>query len=231
MIIEKLTSIMTVYETDSFEYLIANYLLKKQDEIINIKLLDVLEEIHVSKSTLSRFCKSLGCKNYTELQYQIFHELLDSTTYRNSIRMNEYFPIELFKGRKRIIILGDSISISPLMAYKLQFSLIGINLEFRLFSNNYISLLKSYQVQKDDIVLYISLFKSNLELFIDIFNEYIDIINYLKNKNIPFVFIGKMSQRNENEENYIKITDDVNMSDRIYQLCIIFEQIYYALVQ
>ena len=74
MIIGKLNLILCTSSYNSNDYLLAAYLIKKSNQIESIKMVDILKDTKVSKSTLLRFLKKLGYKNYTDVQYLITKE-------------------------------------------------------------------------------------------------------------------------------------------------------------
>ena len=63
MIIGKLNLILCTSSYNSNDYLLAAYLIKKSNQIESIKMVDILKDTKVSKSTLLRFLKKLGYKN------------------------------------------------------------------------------------------------------------------------------------------------------------------------
>lgn len=232
MIIEQLNTLLTVMDKDSNEYIISAYLLNHWQYIINDKVSDILNQIGISKSTLSRFCKTLGYRHFTDVQYQLFFEMSKVHHYENHVELdNEIMNIKyLLIQKKRIIVIGDESSISPLLIYKQLFFHLGIDFILRLKNSKPIHVLEEFSVRQNDVVIYISLFKTNLELLVNIFEHYIELTDYLKKENIPYVYIGKTVDKKENEENIIEIKASENISEAIFQLCEVFEKIY-ALVK
>ena len=47
---------------------IANYILDHKDYIVDLKITDLAEITYTSPSTISRFCKKLGEKNYNDFK-------------------------------------------------------------------------------------------------------------------------------------------------------------------
>lgn len=228
MIVDKLNTLLVTTSNDSNEYHISSYLLTHWQSIIDKKVSEILKEINVSKSTLLRYCKILGYKNFTEVQYQLFYEMSKIGHYNSNVQLDrEILNLEfLFKNKKRIIILGDDSSIGALLIYKSLFFNIGVELCFKLIGTRMHGTLEEYNIDRDDIVIYISLYMTNLELSINYFNSYTNIIDNLITKNIPFIYIGQLAQIHENENYFIEIKNNENISDGIFQLCEIFEKIY-----
>ena len=70
------------------------------------------------------------------------------------------------------------------------------------------------------------LYKTNLELLANIFEHYIEVIDYLRKQDISYIYIGQMVDKKENEEYFLQIKPSSNVSDLIFQLCQAFEKIY-----
>lgn len=229
MNIEKLCILMAISNCESNEYIISSYFLKNWQRIVELKMNDVLKEIGVSKSTLTRFCQSLGYKNYTELQYELFFEMSSMQKYKNKKDDDEEY-IEKVKGKKRIIVLGDGLSLSPLVGYKSLFERIGISFEIKLNYINIIDLLDYYQIDENDFIIYVSMYHNNLELLMNEFNNYIDFLNYMERYKKDFIYIGKVANNKEKDVYSIAIKNGLSKSEEIYALCEFFEKIYYYLL-
>ena len=108
MIYDDLLLLLVTKETNSYEYQIAKYLIENRGNIINVPLKKVLDDTFVSKSTLFRFCRALGCQNYTELQNQLYFFCLRN---RPVFKMAATYPLseqvkQVLKGKKRVIVYG-----------------------------------------------------------------------------------------------------------------------------
>ena len=231
MLIDQLNTLLTIEEEQSNQYILSKYILGNIEKIGDYKLNELLFDIGVSKSTFSRFCQSLGYRNFTDLQYQIYHELMNKERYYNNITMIEDIQrnSHLIKDKKRIIVVGDSYSISPLLIYKHLFMQIGIEFIIKIKPSRPIQILEEYHVSKDDLIFYVSLYKTNLQILADIFVPYVEFVNYLKTKQIPFIYLGQIAAKNEIEDFLIEIKKKDIMSKNIEQLCFVFENIYYLL--
>lgn len=66
--------------TDSNNYKIAKYILENINELENCSITELAKKCYVSNSSISRFCRDIGLKDYNELKnqvakYQISHEI------------------------------------------------------------------------------------------------------------------------------------------------------------
>ena len=66
-----LFSILDVEPVNSIDYIIAEYLLLNEDKIYGISLSQISKECNVSKASISRFCRRIGCLDYVDLQIMI----------------------------------------------------------------------------------------------------------------------------------------------------------------
>ncbi|MDD8048258.1 MAG: hypothetical protein PHH04_01525 [Thomasclavelia sp.] len=229
MIIEKLNLIILVSENDSNEYLLSSYFLNHADSILNLQQKKVINEIGVSKSTIDRYCKNFGLKNYTEFKYQLNQDLTSIKSYHPSYNDNDetvQYLIPLLNNKKRIIVLGDSLSLSTIAYYRPYFAIIGIPLEFKLTLNE-TNTLKQYKVNKDDLIIYLSLKDSNLSLMMNMFNNYQKLITYLDDKNLDYIFIGQLANDEQIEKYNLKIESTNSIPKLINQVTTIFDKIYY----
>ena len=58
-----------------------NYIISNEEKVVYMKVRELAEEVHVSTTTILRFCKKVGCEGYSEFR---FHLLL-------MIRSRQYF--------------------------------------------------------------------------------------------------------------------------------------------
>ncbi len=228
MIVDKLNFGLITFDYQSIEYKICEYLLKNAEDIVNKRISEVYHDLRISKSTLNRFCKKIGYRNFTELQYQLFFEKNKIINYSSHITIKEEVlkNKNLFTNKNRIIVIGDIDSISSLFAYHKVFYDKNIELLFKIANHKVISFLDEISIDKESLIIFVSLYRTNQELLIDSFSYYLDIIEYLKSKKIPYLYIGLSGRTNENEKNKIILQFKNNMCDNIYELCQIFENIY-----
>lgn len=67
-----LEAVLDLYDQDSPDYRIANYLLNKYYRQKEIGIQEISEQCYVSKSTVSRFCRRIGYENYWELNQELY---------------------------------------------------------------------------------------------------------------------------------------------------------------
>lgn len=222
MILGKLNMILFSYEDDSYEYRLAKYLICHQNSIESIRMVDILKETDVSKSTLSRFFKKLGYKSYTDIQYLLSNEKKHGGVFEE--RSIDHSIVNKLKGKKRIIVLGDSYSVSPLLVYQQKFFEIGIELIVKLTLESYGQMVKNKEFRQDDLVIIVSLYKSDLDLMAEFFSGYLELKQILKDRKVDYLYVGKVATGNRDLDDCYKI-DENNFSDAIYQLCCLFEMI------
>ena len=227
MIIEKLNTILAMSENNSYEYIISDYLLNHWKSIMNMKINDIAKEVNVSRSTLLRYIQGLGYKNINEVSYQLYQEKTSTKKINNIATINPDLEnlYLLLKNKKRIIVIGNDNDLGIVLSYKQIFNDIGLKLCFK-FNQSWTKVFDEYKINEDDIVFYISLTKNNMEVLIDYFDNYQGMVDWLEEKGIPIVYIGKMSSPTDNNEYIIEIKDTQILSDSIYQLCHVLEEIY-----
>jgi len=230
MISTKLYGALVVFERDSNEYVLAQYLVNHQDEIEKIKMADILKETGLSKSTASRVFKKFGYNSYSAIQY-----LLSKENSNQLLKFkNRIVPInikEKIKDIKRIILLGDIYSLSPLIVYKKMFGDINITFDILFTFQNYSDILKKEKLKKDDLIIFVSLYEATLDLMADYSNGYIDLVDYIKKEDLNYLYIGKVSNTYKSSGTFHLIEEQINNSEAIYQLCYLFESIYNELYQ
>lgn len=222
MILGKLNTILFSYENDSYEYRLAKYLISHQNNIENIRMVDILKETNVSKSTLARFFKKIGYKSYTDIQYLLSKEKKHDSIFRQPPLDQRI--VNKLKGKKRIIVIGDSYSVSSLLIYQQKFFEIGMELVVRLSLESYDQMIKKQELTQNDLVIVVSLYKSDLDLMAEFFSGYLELKQILKDKKVDYLYVGKVATGNRNQDECYKIDAD-NFSDTMYQLCCLFEMI------
>ena len=223
MILEQLNMLESTTERDSYTYKITHYLIENRYSVVEYKINKVLEDLHISKSTLRRYSLELGYKNFTAIQYQIYYEISARTHCRTPYKDDSF--ASYLKDKKRIIVLGDETSISPLFIYKQLFRDISIPIEFQLDQAHPMNQLALMDVNKDDLVIFVSLFYSNLDFELGIFDEYTTLMKLLKEKQISHLYVGKVARKRELGEEYVEINGPT-IVDRIHELCLFFEKLY-----
>ena len=223
MIIGKLNLILCTSSYNSNDYLLAAYLIKKSNQIESIKMVDILKDTKVSKSTL------LGYKNYTDVQYLITKEKKHQEIFKERI-IEKNLRDKLAK-KQRLIVIGDSYSVSSLIVYKQKFYEIGIDLDIQLSLKSYGQMVVEKKFTGSDLIIVVSLYKSDLDLMAEFFSGYLELKHFIKEQKIDHLYVGKIATGNRNLDECYRIDDNINFSEAIYQLCSLFEKIYnfYAL--
>ena len=178
MIIGKLNLILCTSSYNSNDYLLAAYLIKKSNQIESIKMVDILKDTKVSKSTLLRFLKKLGYKNYTDVQYLITKEKKHQEIFKERI-IEKNLRDKLAK-KQRLIVIGDSYSVSSLIVYKQKFYEIGIDLDIQLSLKSYGQMVVEKKFTGSDLIIVVSLYKSDLDLMAEFFSGYLELKHFIK---------------------------------------------------
>ena len=221
MAIKQLSIITSIYEKDSYEYLIADYLTKNIYNISKLSATDLIYTTGVSKTSFYRFLKYLGFSSFASLQQALLNDVKLFKQY-HQMNIESYSFNDLLKGKKRVIVLGDVNFIAALLPYKQLYLNHGIELSIPLNGQSSYDNIKKYDLNHEDIVFYVSLSQSNYDLLIDLEGKYLKTIQYLKEKHIPGVYVGKTVKAMDYEKYYISVEGDT-LAEMIYQLTIIFE--------
>lgn len=228
MLIDDLNIILSTYDNDSHEYIISQFIIDHWKEINNLKKKDIISQVGVSISTLSRFCQKLGFNNFTELKSCIFKEMSSLPVMKTDNDDIHDFLKELLKSTKRIIVIGDKSSMTPLFIYKRMFYNIGIDLDIQLNFNTTPESFHKFTFKQNDIVFFVSIFQSFLSLTVSHYIDYIEIENDLYKKDIPCIFIGKIDRFlyfNSKTKYFIDFQHEY-YSLQVSALCHLFESIY-----
>ena len=87
-------SVLTSEKKDSTNHQIATYILEHIDEMQNIGIQDLANRCHVAMSSISRFCKEIGLKDFAQLKELLadsnfyFEEQSQSTSLQ--VRVRDY---------------------------------------------------------------------------------------------------------------------------------------------
>ena len=67
---------------NELELEVYNYIVRHQEQVVEMKIRELAEAAHVSTTTVLRFCKKVGCNGYSEfkLKYKMY---LTQTPNRN----------------------------------------------------------------------------------------------------------------------------------------------------
>ena len=64
-----------------------NYIVQNEDKVIYMKVRELADAVHVSTTTVLRFCKKAGCEGYSEFRLKLRQELKDSC----KIALDDFF--------------------------------------------------------------------------------------------------------------------------------------------
>ena len=76
---------LSLYDSNSSKYIFADYLIKHFAEINKIKLIDIIKAAKLSKSTIARLIKKLGC---SDIQYLLNLENNQNTNHYQHNELN-----------------------------------------------------------------------------------------------------------------------------------------------
>lgn len=94
----------------------------------------------------------------------------------------------------------------------------------KLTLESYGQMVKNKEFRQDDLVIIVSLYKSDLDLMAEFFSGYLELKQILKDRKVDYLYVGKVATGNRDLDECYKI-DENNFSDAIYQLCCLFEMI------
>lgn len=157
------------------ERMIADYIIQHSSTLKNININDLAEKTNTSNSTITRFCKKIGCKSFIEMKMQlcasnatennaatddIFQEVYSyyNTTISgtNKILDKEIILkfVEEVKKANRIFIYG--FGSSGLTAFEMKYRLQRMGMLVDAVTDPHIMAMNSSLLTKDDMVIGIS---------------------------------------------------------------------------
>lgn len=68
-----LLAVLNNEEKNSVDFTIAKYILDNVDNLKNISVMDLSNACHVSKSTISRFCRKIGLNDFLEIRQELYN--------------------------------------------------------------------------------------------------------------------------------------------------------------
>lgn len=154
-----LLNIINKEDMNSVNYKIADYLLHHLGEIEQITTGQLATDCHVSKSTISRFCKHLGLEDFFDLQVMIRHPFVDqydNLSHLNSLNSVQEYIEKVKKDVESIEKVYIDDVINDLLDYEsvyvmghMQSSLPAYNLQYNLAQvGKYIKCIDNVVVQK-----------------------------------------------------------------------------------
>lgn len=155
---------------------IAMYILQKNNEIKNINIQDLANAVDTSTSTVTRFCKKIGCEGFVDMKIKlsgakpdvlmindnpnVFDEVF---SYYNKVieRTKRNFDIELINAlveeierANRIFIYG--VGSSGLTAMEITQRLLRMGLNVSSNTDSHMMIINSTIITKDDLVIGVS---------------------------------------------------------------------------
>lgn len=111
-----------IHSLNDLEFEVYNYVIKNLDQILDMKIRQLAQEIHVSTTTILRFCKKMGCDGYSEFKVKLkmIHLLPEKDLSRNMEPVLDFMTkinteekrqkineiVQLLGQAKRVIFLG-----------------------------------------------------------------------------------------------------------------------------
>ena len=215
-----LLALLNNEKKDSIDFIIAKYILENVDDLRHISIVELSQACHVSKSTISRFCRKIGLEDFSEIK----HELYNVNFYRDSkfhFELNNGDDSYLLKVANQITKLHNYLDYNKINQlvkdiYKyprvitvghMQSQLAAFHLQEELFISRKITFCPSlYNLQldyfkdctKDDLII---VFSNEGGFFEKVFMRKLK-INELKDPKIYFI-------TSNNKVQYYDYTDEV----------------------
>ncbi|MGL4953022.1 MAG: MurR/RpiR family transcriptional regulator, partial [Culicoidibacterales bacterium] len=63
-------SYQEIEQLNELELEVYNYVIKQKEKILKMKIREVAQEVHVSTTTILRFCKKINCSGYSEFLFK-----------------------------------------------------------------------------------------------------------------------------------------------------------------
>ncbi|MBW4829257.1 MAG: MurR/RpiR family transcriptional regulator [Clostridiaceae bacterium] len=165
------------------ERMIANYIIKHSNTLRNININDLAKKTHTSNSTITRFCKKIGCESFIEMKMRlcvsngienkpdtddIFQKVF--SYYNTTISgTNEILDkkvvmrfLEEIKKADKIFIYG--LGSSGLTAFEMKYRLQRMGMVVDAITDPHIMVMTSSLLTEDDMVIGISNSGSTVEV-------------------------------------------------------------------
>lgn len=189
MLISKLYFILASSKLSSYEYIIAKYFIDHLDDLENLKLKDMINETHISKSTITRFIKDIGYNGFLDIQYQLISENLE-----NNINENiEVIHINDLQKVKSILVVGNAFSVSSLLIYKSFFKTLNIDYQVRIYTGNNDSLEDEMVtlIDSETLVILVSLDMNIRKIVADPYCDFYNYMNLIKSNTNQYIYVGE----------------------------------------
>lgn len=86
----------TIQEFNDLEFRIYDYIMKNSEKVLYMRIRDLAKEVHVSTTTILRFCKKVGCDGFCEFKVKYKLELVQ----QNRVLYDDFE--EVVSGLKRL---------------------------------------------------------------------------------------------------------------------------------
>ena len=67
-----------VKSLNDLEILVYNYAVSNSEKVIGMTIRQLAEELHISSTSILRFCTKIGCDGYSEFKYKLKEYLKES---------------------------------------------------------------------------------------------------------------------------------------------------------
>lgn len=241
-----LLAILNNEPKDSIYFIIAKYILDNVDNLTNINIMDLSKECHVSKSTISRFCRRIGLTDFTEIKQELYHVNFYRDT-KFDFQLNDDTESYVLKVAKQLIKLHNFLDygmIDKLVEDIYNYPKVAImghmqsyhaaaNLQENLFVSRKIAVCPSmYNLQlnylkncdKDDLII---VFSNQGEFFERIFARKIE-INELKEPKIYCITSNAKVKTYNYTDEIILVPDNDNLISHPIQFNLISDIISIA---
>lgn len=134
--IDQLLMIYNYPYSTAHDRLLALYFLEKRENIKNLSLNQIMNDIHLSKSTIIRFCCSLGSKNFTHFKHDFMQDYLStqSVLLQEDLSSHMIQFINEFKmcihEKRQLIVFGNMEDFYLFAVYFKRFYMKGILVKY-----------------------------------------------------------------------------------------------------
>lgn len=106
-------TIEQIKSINELECMIYQYIIDNQEKVLQMKIKELSQEIHVSPTTIIRFCKKVGCDGFAEfkIRYRLYLSQSDPIANHQdiSIMMNYFNSIDRASFYEKLAMLSDKI--------------------------------------------------------------------------------------------------------------------------
>ncbi|AYE34350.1 MurR/RpiR family transcriptional regulator [Clostridium septicum] len=110
---------------NDLELQVYDYIIKNQHTVLKLTIRELAQKVHVSTTTILRFCKKMGCDGFFEFKYKL-KEHLTETSKPFKLHINDYAAIDYFKRSNHPSELQKIIDASKIINKSKQIIFLGI---------------------------------------------------------------------------------------------------------